>query len=207
MQRPKPRAQSRECCDISFAQKISEQRRLKRKELNEYEQSQPREIYRTSVRQISQKASKKVDEISQSYMGVVSQLIDDIYDVVKTKFESLEEVSFEELTDVLEITTRAISTLESLTENPLFKPKKDGLTPIEKLYNKLIDDLDVRFTLIAPERCVMRRDIRYKTLPEDMKDMMFERLKDLGYWNDYKNVDKYYLSFKNQFDNQNEIII
>lgn len=187
--------------NLNFSMDEDEKRRRKYLEDRNAEKQTPKGQYTAKMRLITQQASTFEDDIATQYVQATEQLKNKIIELLQEKLaEEAEkgEISFERFKDILAQSKPAFEKLRIMCSHPLYISKKvdKRYTHYERLFNILMDEVDVRFALFAPQKSLTRKGIKFDLLPENLKKQMFNRISEMGLFENDSYAKAYCGKFK-----------
>ena len=193
--------------------KVSNDRRerLRIEYLAEKEQreNQPDEKYSNKVRLVVQAATKRDDEAYKALIASMQILMDDTIAIIVEKLKEYEDdirdVPDEIIKKVLDDTALAIKRLQKDCADPKYVARLNPSHPsiYEKLFIQLIDKVDVRFALYAPQRSLIKTSYRFERLSKENKEILFNRLVEFGLFNNETYLERYSYAFSEQLKDNN----
>jgi len=154
-------------------------------------------------------AVKKMSEVEKmaykQIFDAATVLKDDILELIKTVLKrgqiKVDELSYEECQKLLNQNSLAFKKLKAICETKEYTSllREGQYTAYEHLFNYLIERINVRFVLFAPDRCLGRYNIDYYMLEDDLKKVMLRKLHKAGWLRDAGFIEKYSDHFKDVF--------
>ncbi|MBO5954438.1 MAG: hypothetical protein J6Q13_00535 [Clostridia bacterium] len=164
--------------------------------------------------------TEKVQEMSKFLNDTKEEAIDNMVDMadkvgsdllafIQAEYEEIKKekglVNSKDIENIFTRIKRERDMLNSLVKNNEFiskKMKSRKINTYENLFNHLIN-LDIRFATKAPGKCFCRLDLDFKTLGEEEKNVVFDRICRYGLWNIPQFVENYHDVFACQIARTN----
>ena len=169
--------------DIQLTHDESEmKRRQYENEKREYNESEKGQL-EIKVREITQKGTKARKDADEILLQGAKVLRKDIFELLQSLLvdengekKQLTYDEFVEKTKYFKLPFGNLKTMCDKIETPV------KYTEYENLFYDLMTQLDVRFALYAPEKPLLRRDIKFNRMPEECKEDMVKHLEKLNLW-------------------------
>ncbi|MBQ9795394.1 MAG: hypothetical protein IJW36_00330 [Clostridia bacterium] len=171
----------------------------------------PKGMFERQVREAVQQVSKTEDEafakMFQALKELREQTIELIAQLVATEKEKFGYVRTAVIRLALDQTDIAVQKIKKMSEMPEYQKRlsKGAYTDYEKLFNALIDTVDVGFAMFAPIKSLIRKSIKFNRLNDEVKDYVFDHIVSLGLVDDEEFIEQYYSAFKYQIENGTSI--
>ena len=160
-----------------------------------------------AVRRMVQANSKAEAEAKKIIFNSAKTLREDIYslilDLVAEDIRTVGYVSYEKLDYIFKKLDLAFQRLKiNCSQEEYMELLKPGCyTDYEKLFTELIDQVDLRFAAYAPKRAVVRKNIKYKKLPDEDLIRIANHFNELQLFDDPTFKAEYAPIFREAFEN------
>lgn len=171
-----------------------------REAYNNSQQAKLQESVRNSVQKVSKAEDDAYNIIFQAVKNLREETVELIKSVVIEEKEEMGFISPAMMEYALNKTDIAINKIKQVCELAEYQKRltKGNYDDYEKLFNTLMDEVDVGFAIFAPIKSVARKRIKYSKLQEEVKDYVFERFAVLGLTENEEFMKYYYSAFENQ---------
>lgn len=206
MRKPSYNEVARRIADSKTGIARRERMRAEYLDKKEERESAPEVQYYNKVRLIVQAATRREEEAYNLLANSMQLLMDDIFELIKTTLKEYDEdimqVPDEIIEKVLGDCSLAIRRLEKDCADPKYLARLNPTHPTayEKLFIQLIEKVDVRFALYAPQRSLAKVTYKFERLSKENKEKLFERLVKFGFFKEEAYLERYSYAFKDQLE-------
>ena len=163
--------------------------------------------FQQSLSAIVQPASKAEEEAYKMIFNAIKTLrIESVELISKCVADEKEKLGYVRPKTMQEVLTKmevALLKIKKVCEMPQYQKRltQGCYTEYEKLFNDLIDKVDVGFAIFAPIKPVARKTVKFKALKEEVKDIVYAHCVALGLDKNEEFMAKHEAEFANQIQN------
>ena len=177
---------------IIIDMKIADDERLIMKKAYEEQRdsykSSPEGQFEQKVRFATQNASKSEMAAYQSIVKATVDLKEETIELIKQYLEEhsngqeIKDLRGQDIKECLKKCDLAVAKLKNMCDNHIYKENKTyGIySEYEKMFNYLIDKVNIRFAFFAPELSLRRKSIKYSKMTTGERYVMYGLLKQMG---------------------------
>lgn len=173
----------------------------------------PRGKFDQEVRAVTQKASNTEELAYETFIKAISVLkVETLELIVKcleehAEGEEIKNLDVKHVKFALEKCNMALVKLKGLCENEIYiKHKNVGIySEYDRLFNTLMDKVNIRFAFFAPALSLSRKSIRFSKMSTAERNAMFKHLKSLGLTENEEYMQAYYDVFEQQIEQEEAV--
>ena len=150
--------------------------------------SSPEGQFEQKVRNVTQNATNAEMAAYQKFVDATISLKEEIIELIKeylqehSNGQEIKDLKGQDIKECLRRCSVALNKLQILCDGDIYKENKThGIySEYEKMFNHLIDKVNIRFAFFAPELSLRRKSIKYSKMTTSERFVMYERLQELG---------------------------